>query len=483
MVVKMTPYTTGGFEMELKAVARIITVPRKEGDNAPLHPPGPAPPRDAQATGLEAGAEKDFFDRLAEHGISHERLVLERRRLLGEVTILRGENRWEDIVTLLHPVEEKSPELAAAGLETPLLAETAFALDHLGRFDEAIALGRQCVLNEPDNFHHHAGLAYTAYNSLYAAKTRQVMLHPAERKARIELAHRHFERAQALRPDTVTNFYRQGMLLKQIQNKKDKALPLFETAVRNWDARSEEERRKRHQERKNFVKSLYQLASCLLDAGRATAAMDSLQRCIEEDRVSQHVKAVHKYFASGKIHFQLGQSDKALDALNFAATQGSPEDDEYVFELLARVHLSRGETDRAWDALNRVPPRKRKPYFRWTESDVLVARGDLDRARRVLTETAERDRRARHKALMRLARIDFRLGDYEMCLKWARDAQVFFWDQYENSFGDGMLWEAAALLRLARVEDAAQVAEKLAASHPRHPHLGRLRKTLAEAGH
>ncbi len=466
--------------MELKAVARIIALPRKEGV------PSVPPPEDAQRvethprTTPETQPEKDFFDRLAEQGISQDRLLHEQKRLLAEVTVLRSENRWEDILTLLHPVEEKAPELAAAGLETPLLSEIAFALDHLDRFDEAIALGRRCVENDPDNFHYQAGLAYTAYQSLYAAKTSRVMLHPAERRARIELAHRHLEQAQALRPDGVTNFYRQGMLYKEIQNKKDKALPLFETAVRNWDSLSHEDRQRRHQERKNFVKSLYQLGSCLLDAGKAEKALEAVLRCIREDDASQHLQLVHKYFALGKIYVQLGQWDRALDALNFAAAQADPDDD-YVFELLARVHLSRGETERARQAIDRIPLRKRRPYVRWTESDVLAAQGKIDLARQVLLESVERDRRSRHKGLMRLARIDFRRRDYEACLQWVRDAQSFFLDHYQNSFAEGMLWEAAALIRLGRFDEAAQVAKDLAAAHPWHPHLGRLRKALAEA--
>ncbi|NLI83784.1 MAG: tetratricopeptide repeat protein [Deltaproteobacteria bacterium] len=477
----MNPYTTGVPVMELKAVARIITYPRKrEGaPQVPLQPQKLAEtPPEAAGTDTAPG---DFFDRLAEDGILREHLVNERKRLLAEVTVLRTENRWEDIVTLLHPVEEKCPELDDACMASPLRYEVSFALDHLGRFDEAIALARACVESEPENFHYHAGLAYTAYNSLYAAKTRRVTLHPAERKARIELAHRHFDKACTLRPGGVTSFYRRGMLFKQIQNKKDKALPLFETAVRNWDALEAEEREKRHQERKNFVKSLYQLASCLLDAGKPLEALEKLQRCIEEDSASQYLRMVHKHFALAKTYFHLGRLEPALDALRCAAALADPEDDDYVFELMARVHLFSKDTHRAWEAVNRVPPRKRRPYFRWTEADVLLARGETDRAVRILEEAAEKDRRGRHKALMRLVRIDFRRGNFEVCLKWARDARSFFWEQYQNTYAEALLWEAAALVRLKNLQEAARVAEELAATHPGHPHLGRLRQALAEA--
>lgn len=420
----------------------------------------------------------DFLTTLAELGVKEERLRAERTRLLGEVSALRAENRWEDIIALCHPVEEKAPELDSLGLATPLRAEAAFALGHLGRYDEALELYRRCVAEQPDNFHHHAGLAYTAYDSLYAAKGRQLMLHPAERKGRIELAHRHFAAAQALRPHQVTNYYRQGMLFKKLQGKPDEALPLFETAVRNWETYSPEQQKARHQERKNYVKALYQAASCHLAAQRPTPALELLSRCLREDEESGHFSVVHKYFALGKVYFELGDLPQALHALEFAALKANPEDDDFVFELMARLHLTRGAADKAWEAVNRVPPRRRRPYFRWTEADVLTARGEWDRARKVLMEAAERDRRGRHKALIRLARLEFRQGRYDQCRHWAGEADRFFQSLFQNPCGDALFWQTAALLRLNRLDEAEAKAEELAKCLPHYPHLGRLRQLI-----
>jgi tetratricopeptide (TPR) repeat protein len=187
----------------------------------------------------------DFLSALAELGVKEAQVRRERSRVIGEINVLRAENRWEDILALFHPVEEKLPELAALGLATPVRAEAAFALGHLGRHDEAIELYARCLVEEPDNFHYHSGLAYAAYDTLYATKGRQLMLHPAERRARIELARRHFAAAQSLRPDRITNYYRQGMLFKKIQGKSAETLPLFETAVRNWDAYTDEGKKAR----------------------------------------------------------------------------------------------------------------------------------------------------------------------------------------------------------------------------------------------
>ncbi len=466
--------------------AQIIRYPAGKATEGPEpekvrpEPPVPETPEASGPRRSEPASDADFLESLAGLGIEGERLLLERRRLLNEISLLRSENRWEDIVELCHPVEEKVPELSAAGLAVPLLSEAAFALGHLERFDEAIACYKRCVDAEPDHFHYHSGLAFTAYDSLYAAKGRRLMLHPAERKARIELAHRHFAAAQALRPAGVTNYYRHGMLTKQIEGKPDKALALFETAVRNWERLTDEEKKARHQERKNYVKALYQLASCLLDAARPREALETLKRCLEEDRDSDFLSNVHKHYALAKIHFHSGALDKAVLALDFAAAQADPEKHDYVFELLARTQLHRKELKKAWEAVNRVPPKRRRPYFRWTEAEVLLAHGETERARKVLMEAAERDRRARHKAYLRLARIDFAQGAFDRSFAWAREAEVFFRNQYQNPCADALFWQAAALVRLKRLEEARKAADTLGELMPWYPHLGRLRKLLRD---
>lgn len=147
---------------------------------------------------------------------------------VGEIEELIREKKWEDIIAVFHPVEEKLPELLIHDKDVRIREKLAFALGQLKRFDEAIGELNQCILKDPDNFYHHNALAYTAYNSLYAAKNREIFLSGKARGDRIKLAHKHFNIAQALRPEGVTNYYRQAMLFKQLENKPEKALPLFQ---------------------------------------------------------------------------------------------------------------------------------------------------------------------------------------------------------------------------------------------------------------
>ncbi len=428
-------------------------------------------------------AEKDgaFLDQLATQEVSAQELQKAFGRLWAEIETLRAEARWQELVDLLHPADQRFPELVEAGLGPALWGETVFALCHLKRYDAALDLARRCVRECPEDYHAHARLAYAAYDSLYAAKNREVLLHPEERKARIELAHKHFAKAQALRPDNVTQFYRQGMLYKAVQAKPERALPLFRSAVKNWEALDNEQKKARHQERKNYVKALYQWASCLLALGNAKEALAVLTRCLEEDASSEHFSVVHKYFALGKVHHALGNLEEADKALNFAAIQADPGDHDYVFELRARVALAQRRFEEAEKALGRIPPHRRRPYVLWTEADVLAARGRLDQAKGVLKKAAEKDRRGRHKALVRLAKIAFRENAFEKCLQYAREASDFCRQTYQNPHDEALFWEAAANFRLARHKEAWEVAKGLEAFRPHYPHLGELKKQIARA--
>jgi len=171
------------------------------------------------------------------------------KRHLSELVELISQNKWEDVVALYYPVQEKQPDLVENDMDTKVRAKVAFALGHLNRFDDAIRDLSICTEKDPEDFHFNSSLAYTAYNSLFAAMNREIFLSGNARSDRIDLAHAAFRKAQELRPDGVTNYYRQGMLFKKLERKSEKAIPLFETAVSNWDRLSKEEKEARHQER------------------------------------------------------------------------------------------------------------------------------------------------------------------------------------------------------------------------------------------
>jgi predicted negative regulator of RcsB-dependent stress response len=397
-------------------------------------------------------------------------------RVLGEINALSSENKWEEIVALFFPVEEKIPELVEHGIEQDVRAGVAFALGRLKRHDEAIRELTICTTAYPDNFMYQSSLGYTAYDSLMSAANNEKFLSGKPRAERIGLAHTHFRRAQQIRPDGVTNFYREGALLKNIEQKAKDAVPLFERAVRNWDALDETAQKARHQERKNFIKALYQGAGALLSAGRAPSALAFLRRCLAEDENKNYIELEFKYFALGKTLFHLNKFMEAKDALLFAIQCGGAKD--FICELLARVYLAIKNIDKAKEAIQKVPENKRRPYFRWTEADVLCADGNYTDARKVLMQCAEKDKRSRHKALLKLAKIDYVLGNHEKAFAWAREADIFLRQRWESRSAEGLFLQAASLYRLGRNEEALGIALELKEIDASFPKLEKLLKAV-----
>lgn len=404
------------------------------------------------------------------------------RTVRSELAELFREKRWQEILDLFTPVAEKEPDIVEAEKDIPVREKVAFAFGQLGRFDEAIAELSLCVGRDPHRFGLHNSLAYTAYNSLFAAKNGEVFLSGKERQARIELAHKHFLAAQGLRPDGVTNFYRQGMLYRKIENKAAKALFCFKQAVANWDALSPEEQSARHQEGKNFVKSLYQLAAVLLDEGKCALAAEMLKRCMAVDEESDHISRLHKYFALGKIEYQAGRYQEARHALRFAEKCAGRQPIDYVHELLARTFLGMDQPARALEAIAKVPERQRRPYVHWTEAEALCAQERFEKARQVLKASTERDRLSRHKGLLRLCKIDYLLADYRAAMDHARVAERFYRDKWCNPYTDGLFWLAISALRAGETETARRATVELREHFPAYPKLERLEALFKNGG-
>ncbi|MCF8037993.1 MAG: tetratricopeptide repeat protein [Desulfohalobiaceae bacterium] len=423
----------------------------------------------------------NFLEELAGSTQANTQLKTRLRSCLGEVDLLKSRKAWSDVLELFYPLQDKQPELVAAGLDLDLRLEIGFALGQLGKFDQAVSEYEECLRIDPQSYLAVNSLAYTLYNSLFAAKNREILLTPEARKQRIERAHREFQKAQAIRPDGVTNYYREGMLFKSLENKPDKALDLFARAVGNWDAYSPEQKEARHQERKNFIKALYNLASCQSGSKDPKAAWQNLKRCVLEDGQGNNLKMEHKYFALGKVCFQLGHYEEGVKHLKMAAQFVSPVEGDYVFELLARTRHAQGRYEQGLEIIGKIPKNKRRPYVHWTEADLLLGLGKPDQAREVLINSSQRDKRARHRSLVRLARIAFQEKVYEQSLDYADQAVEFHRETYTTPDPDGLFWQAASCLYLGDIAKARQKSDELMAFNPNFPYLRKLRDKIHQA--
>lgn len=376
--------------------------------------------------------EKDFLDKLSQDPGEMDRIRARVNTCLAEMALARDNNDWQRVVDLFYPLEEKEPDLVAMGLDIQVRAELAFALSQAGRPEQSAVEYEKCVTVQPDNFLFVSGLAYVLYNLVYSAKNKERILPPAEKAAVIERAHECFAKAQELRPQGVTSYYRQGMLYKNIQGMDLKAAPLLSRAVKNWEAYDPAMKEKRHQEHKNYVKALYNLSSCLLKQGRSAEALKLMQQCLEEDQNKDFIRPEHKYFALGKIYLELSNPEKAVKDLEYAASFTDPRNGDYIYELWARACLAMEKPMQALQVLGKIPDKFRRQFVLWTEGDCYAALQDHAKARQAWTRSMEKDRRSRHKALIRLARLEFRLGNYSSAGQYAREADRFHLETYHG---------------------------------------------------
>jgi tetratricopeptide (TPR) repeat protein len=370
----------------------------------------------------------------------------QKRRLIAEINELERQRRWEDILALAYPMEEKYPLLTDMEMDIEISRKLGFALIRTNRHHEAVALFETLARKMPHDFMVVYSAGYAAYDALYCHKNRQLTLSPQEKKRLIRAAHHYFEQAARLRPDSVTLFYRRGMLYKEIEGKPKKAIPCFDRAIEHWNALSEAERESRHQERPKYIRSMYHLASCLLKESLASKALSLLEKTVAEDEATGFVSTLFKEFALGKTLYRLGRFKEALDHLEVAAAAAEHgKVPDFVRELAAGCLLMMDRPREALKEIDKIPLKAMRPYVCWRRADILVAMGRNSEALMTLESALERDRISKHKTLMRMARIHYGQGSYSKALAYAKKADLFYQQRFGNRLSDALFMEALCL--------------------------------------
>jgi tetratricopeptide (TPR) repeat protein len=438
--------------------------------------------QEPEASAAGAAAADDFLGRQAACPWTGDQVQRDLDRVLAEIVELQAENRWDDIIALFHPVADKLPELEDSGMADEIRLKVGFALCRTGQHAEALTCLRPVAKQDPENCMAHYTLAYTALDALFTARTSRQPMPRREKVRLLETGHSHFRQACRLRPESVTFFYRHAVLFKEIEQKTRQAIPLFEQAIANWEKKDAETRKKHHQQYPKYIKAMYHLASCFLQNGMPSRSLGLLEKVIDLDRDRDHMQPVFKHFAMGKILHALARPEQALEHLELAvyrADKGQPLD--FVYELAARCGLVLNQPERAAGYIEKIPASRRRPYVRWTEADVLVACGRKEQALKVLAASAERDRRSRHKALIRMARIHLGAGNFAEAEKVCKEAAEFCRKNFGNPSHEALFWQAASLYKLGRFQEARAIVVDLSNHRFRYPNFNRLSRLVDEA--
>jgi hypothetical protein len=95
----------------------------------------------------------------------------------------------------------------------------------------------------------------------------------------------------------------------------------------------------------------------------------------------------------------------------------------------------------------------------------------LEKAKQVLIACQDKDARSRHKALIRLAKIEYLLQDFQASVNYAEDAGRFFNEKWGNIYDEGLFWQAAGAHRLGQIDRAKKLAGELKEINPHFPKL------------
>ena len=406
----------------------------------------------------------------------------QKRRLLAEIWELERQKRWQDILTLVYPLEEKYPLLVELELDHELRKKIAFALVRCSKHQKALELLLPILKKEPDNFMVAYSVAYAAYDALYLHKNRQLVLSQKEKQRLLSLAYECFEKCTQIRGNSVNVYYRIGMLFKEIEDKPRQAIPMFEKAINNWDSLTNDEKGKRHYERPKFIKSLYHLASCCVKLSLPSKSLNLLKRLIKEDEASNFIKPVFKFFALGKTYFALNRFEEALDYLRTAAAAsegGRPPD--YIIELTAGCLLMLKQPEKALAEIDRISLRYMRPYVRWRRSDILVSLGRYEEALKTLEGALDKDGISRHKTLLRMARINYRLGSFSKALSDAKRAASFYKQRYLNELHEALFLQSLCYIGMQRIDRARHILEDLARQGFAYPGFNKALKQVRES--
>ncbi len=101
----------------------------------------------------------------------------------------------------------------------------------------------------------------------------------------------------------------------------------------------------------------------------------------------------------------------------------------------------------------------------------------------MLLNSIQRDKRSKHKSLIRLAKINFQKKNYQKSLEYAKQAVEFHQTTYTNPDSDGLFWQAASLLMLGKEDEAMKIADELQAFRPEYPFINKLKERIHESVH
>ena len=376
--------------------------------------------------------------------------------VIAQIEPLKKKTAWEEIAELARFLPE---ELSREWLE--VADDIAFALGRIQEIDRAVALLTAAHELAP-TARRASSRAYQYYDALLQNQGRGIK--GRDRDADKEAFRRCMVEALDFDTIQVKNLYRLGVFEAQVEHRHDRAaLRAFLNAIELYRSMDSEERARRHDLKKFYIRSLYAGARSALRLGEHERARQLIFACIREDHETDHEEPLFKLFLAGKVCMAMGWLEHAERAFRKALDAPGPHRRSFVFAKLAELCLidNRPEDAERWLEDN-IPPHQRQGAVWRLAGKIREAGGRTGAAVKAFDNALKRDKTGRHLTLTALGRLQLRLGKPGKAARSFRKALDFKRRRWQSVHLPALTGLAEALEALDRHEEAAEVRAELA---------------------
>ncbi len=356
------------------------------------------------------------------------------QRLDKEIAALIKENKWQEIINLLNPVIENGD------FSVTNLKNLGFAHSRLGHHHKARKYYKMWMQKEPDKAQPYYNMGYTFYD-----------------QGKWKEAIHWFDLALERYPDYMLCLYRKGMALF-FWDKIPKAAKSLQIAVNIYKTIHDPDLQRRMA--KYYYRSTFYLGKCELNQGSAVMAQIWFEKNLEDQR--HYVKPLFVRYNLAKAYLKSKDYAKAEQIIQTLAPHY--ENKEWLFDIWGRILHNMRQHRLAIEKFSMALKVRMLPYILIHRAGSYFEMGDMELAKQDLYEALRRDRKGRHKILLKLAEIAMEQKQFSKAENLAKRAMEFKKKIYDVDYANAHYFLYKLYDRMDKTEESIEelkLAEKL----------------------
>ena len=327
-----------------------------------------------------------------------------------QIANLEKNNHWQQIIDLLKPLLKSGNESVF------ILRSLGFAYSQLDRYDEARYCYKRWIELEPGRAQPYYHVGFTFYDA-------------GQWNEAVEW----FDLALERFPDYLVCLYRKGVALfmtfkvRQAKDTLKKAIMVYQQS-NNPDFKQRMS--------KYYYRSIFYLGKCYLQINSLNNARACFEKILQEDQRAYIDPLYVKYnlalsLMKLKKYEQAEQLAITLTKMNSRA--------EWLYDFWGRLLIEQNRPAEAIQKLNMGLKIRVQPYILADRAKAYYLNGQRELAKNDLHDALRRDRKAKHKILLELAKIAFEEKHINDAEVYARRAIEFKQRIYEADYAEAHL--------------------------------------------